>query len=154
MPSETGRLSSSAFAADYLARLCGAVGSVPVEAIQTLFLILDPFAAERKFIRFAALDPEGDEARRFVALEDWVNDGVPLALGVARNCGCSWYTDNDPGRGVWRVAGQPVLPQSLRRPPSWSCPAAIELSRRAPPNRSRQRSAGQRCCGRRLAMSE
>jgi polyhydroxyalkanoate synthase subunit PhaC len=103
-------------AADHLAGLCGAIGNVPVELIQTLFLILDPFAAERKFIRFAALDPEGDEARRFVALEDWVNDGVPLALGVARNCGCSWYTDNDPGRGVWRVAGQPVLPQSLRRP--------------------------------------
>ena len=109
-----GRLVS--LAADRLARLCGTVGSVPVELIQTLFFTLDPFAAERKFIRFAALDPEGDEARRFVALEDWINDGVPLALGVARDCARSWYGENDPGRGVWRVAGRPVSPRLLRRP--------------------------------------
>jgi polyhydroxyalkanoate synthase subunit PhaC len=75
-----------AFAADYLARLCGPVGSVPVEAIQALFFFLGPFTAERKFVRFATLDPEGNDARNFVALEDWINDGVPLAIEVARTC--------------------------------------------------------------------
>jgi polyhydroxyalkanoate synthase len=103
-------------AADCFAPLCGTTGTVPVELIQTLFFILDPFAAERKFIRFAGLDPAGDAARRFVALEDWINDGVPLALEVARGCARSWYGDNDPGRGVWRVAGQTVRPQLFRRP--------------------------------------
>jgi polyhydroxyalkanoate synthase subunit PhaC len=103
-------------ALDCVARLCGETGSVPVELIQTLFFILDPFAAERKFIRLAALDPAGDEARRFVALEDWINDGVPLAFEVARSCARSWYGENDPARGVWRVAGEPVRPQSFRPP--------------------------------------
>jgi polyhydroxyalkanoate synthase len=51
-----------------------------------------------------------------VALEDWINDGVPLSLGVARECARSWYGDNEPGKGWWRVAGQVVRPQSLRRP--------------------------------------
>jgi len=74
---------------------------VPVEAIQTLFFILDPFAAERKFIRFATLDPDSNDARSFVAVEDWINDGVPLAIGVARDCVRSWYRDNEPGRGLW-----------------------------------------------------
>ncbi len=103
-------------AADCLARLCGPVGSVPVEAIQTVFFILDPFTAERKFIRFATLDPEGNDARSFVALEDWINDGVPLAIEVARSCARSWYRDNEPCRGLWRVAGRLVRPQALRRP--------------------------------------
>jgi polyhydroxyalkanoate synthase len=103
-------------AVECLARACGNVGSVPVELIQTLFFILDPFAAERKFIRFAALDPDSEVARSFVALEDWVNDGVPLAVGVAQSCGLSWYHDNEPGRGQWRVAGQLVHPKHLRRP--------------------------------------
>jgi polyhydroxyalkanoate synthase len=101
---------------DCLPLICGTAGSVPVDVIQTLFFILDPFAAERKFMRFAALDPASEEARSFVALEDWLNDGVPLALGVARECLRSWYRDNEPGRGLWQVGGQPVDPQLLRRP--------------------------------------
>jgi polyhydroxyalkanoate synthase subunit PhaC len=101
---------------DWLAGICGTAGTLPVEAIQSLFFLLDPFSAERKFTRFAALDPEGDDARRFVALEDWINDGVPLSLAVARECARSWYGDNQPGKGLWRVAGQVVRPQSLRRP--------------------------------------
>lgn len=105
-----------ALAAGCLARLCGPVGSVPVEAIQTLFFILDPFTAERKFIRFATLDPDSNDARSFVAVEDWINDGVPLAIGVARDCVRSWYRDNEPGRGLWRVAGRLVRPQALHRP--------------------------------------
>jgi polyhydroxyalkanoate synthase subunit PhaC len=74
---------------------------VPVEAIQTLFYVLDPFTAARKFIRLATLDPDGDEARSFVALEDRINDGVPLAIEVARSCARSWYRDNEPSRGMW-----------------------------------------------------
>jgi polyhydroxyalkanoate synthase len=96
--------------------LCGIDGTVPIDVVQGLFFILDPFAAERKFTRFAKLDPESEEARSFVALEDWVNDGVPLALGVARECLRSWYRDNEPARGLWHVAGQQVDPALLRRP--------------------------------------
>jgi polyhydroxyalkanoate synthase len=102
--------------AEHLPLLCGAQDTVPVEVIQSLFFILDPFSAERKFTRFAGLDPDGNEARSFVALEDWLNDGVPLALGVADDCARSWYGDNDPGRGLWRVGGQRVNPRLLRRP--------------------------------------
>ncbi len=89
--------------------------SLPVELVQSLFFLLDPFLAERKFVRFAALDPVAEEARGFVALEDWINDGVPLPLTVARECLRSWYGDNAPGRGVWRVGGRAVRPQLLRR---------------------------------------
>jgi hypothetical protein len=105
-----------AFAADYLAHPCGPVASVPVEAIQALFFLLDPFTAERKCIRLATLDSEGNDARSFVVLEDWINDGVPLAIEVARTCARSWYRDNEPGRGLRRVAGWLVRPQALRRP--------------------------------------
>lgn len=94
----------------------GSRGAVPVEIVQSLFFALDPFLAERKFIRFAGLDPRGAEARGFVALEDWLNDGVPLAAGVARDCARSWYGDNAPARGLWQIAGRPVLPQEWRRP--------------------------------------
>jgi polyhydroxyalkanoate synthase len=90
--------------------------ALPVEIVQSLFFMLDPFLAERKFVRFAALDPASEAARDFVALEDWINDGVPLPIAVARQCLRSWYGDNAPGRGLWQIAGIKVQPQRLRRP--------------------------------------
>jgi polyhydroxyalkanoate synthase subunit PhaC len=103
-------------AAEDLVRLYGPDGTLPVDVIQGLFFGLDPFTAARKFIRFAALDPDSEEARSFVALEDWLNDGVPLAPAVARECARSWYRENEPGRGLWRVAGESVEPKRLLRP--------------------------------------
>ena len=102
--------------AECFASLSDAHGSVPVDVIQGLFFALTPFTAERKFTRFSALDPEGEEARAFVAVEDWLNDGVPLAPRVARDCARSWYGDNEPGRGLWRVGGERVDPELLHRP--------------------------------------
>jgi poly[(R)-3-hydroxyalkanoate] polymerase subunit PhaC len=89
---------------------------LPVSVIQSLFATLDPFLAERKFIRFAGLDPQGAAAKSFVALEDWINDGVPLARRVALECAQSWYRDNDPARAAWRVAGHPVRPGEVTAP--------------------------------------
>jgi polyhydroxyalkanoate synthase len=99
-------------AAEWLSRL-GDGETLPVAAIQSLFFALDPFLAERKFRRFAGLDPESEEARVFVALEDWINDGVPLASRVAQECAWAWYRDNLPGRGLWRVAGLRVTPRDF-----------------------------------------
>ena len=100
----------------WLPRFLGAGAALPLSVIQLLFLMLDPFLAERKFIRFGALDQESVAARAFVALEDWINDGVPLAHNVAIECLRSWYGDNTPARGLWEVAREPVRPQKLVAP--------------------------------------
>lgn len=94
----------------------GAIGEVPTDVLQTLFFMSDPQLAMRKFARFADLDPESDTARRFVATEDWINDGVPLALPTARNCLEGWYRRNEPARLAWRIAGRPVDPGRLQKP--------------------------------------
>jgi polyhydroxyalkanoate synthase len=91
-------------------------GLAPVDVIQTLFFLLDPFAAERKFARFGSYDPDSEEARLFVALEDWINGGAPLPLPVMQDCLRGWYGENEPARGLWRVADRRVEPQLLRLP--------------------------------------
>ena len=93
-----------------------ALGEVPVDVLQMLFAALDPMLALRKFQRFAALPPASAEERDVVAVEDWLNDGVPLALPVARECLGGWYGANTPGRGCWKVAGRPVLPERVAVP--------------------------------------
>lgn len=91
-------------------------GELPVDAIQALFAGLDPLLVVRKFVKFAGLDPASPSAAQFVALEDWLNDGVPLAADVTRECLGGWYGGNTPARGDWRIAGQPVNPREIQPP--------------------------------------
>lgn len=91
-------------------------GTLPVDVIQALFAGLDPWGVAAKYRAFARLDPASSRAAGFVALEDWLNDGVPLAAPVARECLGGWYGANTPARGTWRVAGAPVEPATLEMP--------------------------------------
>jgi polyhydroxyalkanoate synthase len=99
-------------------------GALPVDAIQTLFAMLDPFGIAQKFRAFARLRSDSDRAALFVALEDWLNDGVPLPAPVARQCLAGWYGRNEPGRLAWRIAGQVVDPAA------WDGPAFAAIPER------------------------
>jgi poly(3-hydroxyalkanoate) synthetase len=90
--------------------------ALPVDLLQSLFALLDPWGVADKYRGFARLPQNGARARLFVALEDWLNDGVPLAAEVARACLGEWYGENAPARGTWRIAGLPVDPAAIDRP--------------------------------------
>ncbi len=97
------------------------LGELPVDLLQAMFTTIDPLGVARKFCAFAGVAEPGkpspaDSARAddFVALEDWLNDGVALAGPVARECLAGWYGANTPARGEWRVAGSPVRPEEVR----------------------------------------
>lgn len=91
-------------------------GEIPIDVLQALFASLDPLLALRKFTRFAALAEGSSEERDFVAVEDWLNDGVPLALPAARECLGGWYGENAPARGCWRIAGTAISPPQIGVP--------------------------------------
>ena len=90
--------------------------ALPVDALQTLFTLLDPWGVGAKYRAFAGLDPGSDRARLFVALEDWLNDGIPLAAPLARACLGEWYGENRPARDLWSLAGMPVDPRKIDLP--------------------------------------
>ena len=109
-------------------------GTLPVEVIQALFAQLDPFGVARKFRAFARLKPGSERAAHFVALEDWLNDGVPLPAPVARECLGGWYGQNTSARLQWRVAGEAVDPAR------WQGPAFVAIPHRdriVPPDSAR-----------------
>lgn len=127
--------------AEPLGRLIDAAGSVPVDMLNAMFASLDPGLAARKFAAFARLKRRSARARDFVALEDWANDGVPLAGPVARECLFGWYGANTPARGEWRVGGGAILPEAARLPAIALVPerdrivppeSALPLARRLP----------------------
>jgi poly(3-hydroxyalkanoate) synthetase len=90
--------------------------TLPVDLLQAMFSLLEPYGIAAKYRAFARLDPASERARQFVALEDWLNDGIPLAAPVARECLGGWYGANTPARGRWRVAGLTVDPSRLALP--------------------------------------
>jgi polyhydroxyalkanoate synthase len=93
--------------------LLATLSELPVDVIQALFAALDPSLALRKFLDFARLDPASPRARQFVALEDWLNDGVAMAAPVVRECLGGWYGENTTATGRWHLAGRPVAPAKL-----------------------------------------
>ena len=109
-------------------------GTLPVDLLQVLFALLDPWGVAEKYRAFARLDPTGPRAQLFVALEDWLNDGVPLAAPVARECLTGWYGDNTPARGTWRIAGMNVMPEAIRTPCFIAAPARDRI---VPPESAR-----------------
>ncbi len=91
-------------------------GELPVDCLQAFFAALNPNLAGIKFRNFCRLDQSTAAAADFVALEDWLNDGVPLVEEVARECLVEWYGNNTPGRGEWRLGGRRVDPSELAVP--------------------------------------
>lgn len=91
-------------------------GVLPVDYVQALFHALDPMLVTGKFLKFDKLRQDGAAARDFVALEDWLNDGVDLPAPVARECLFGWYAENTPAEGAWRIAGTVVDPAKLAMP--------------------------------------
>ncbi|VAV88689.1 hypothetical protein MNBD_ALPHA02-2315 [hydrothermal vent metagenome] len=90
--------------------------AVAMNIMQLFFFSLDPTLSDRKFRKFDALDPASAESRDFVAIEDWANDGSPLAPGVARDCLCHWYRDNQPDKNRWSIGGNLINPAHLTLP--------------------------------------
>lgn len=113
-------------------------GGLPTDVLQSLFATIEPGGIVRKFIAFGQLSAGGAKARNFVALEDWLNDGVPLVAAVARECLFDWYVDNRPGRGEWQLAGARIVPQAFTKP----CLAMIPAHDRIVPPESALALAG------------
>lgn len=108
--------------------------ALPVDLLQSLFALLDPWGVAAKYRGFARLPQESARARLFVALEDWLNDGIPLAADVTRACLRDWYGANATAQGTWRIAGLAVNPCAVAAPSFVAVPAQDRI---VPPESAR-----------------
>lgn len=91
-------------------------GYLPSDWIQTVFASLDPFQTAQKFSHFADMDDDDLKAQIFVAVEDWLNDAVPLPGELARICLYDWFQKNVTYTGEWQVLGHDIRPAELDIP--------------------------------------
>jgi polyhydroxyalkanoate synthase len=79
-----------------------------MEVLQAAFWSLDPARTVKKFAEFGLLDPASADARRFVELEEWANEGEALPYPAAKELIEELFGEDRPGAGQWSVAGQAV----------------------------------------------
>lgn len=105
-------------------------GFAPVSLFQMLFALINPMQASVKFQKLAALDPASAEATHFVALEDWLADGIAMPVGAARDLLVDWQIRNLTASGQWRFLGGAVTPRAIEAPALIFCGRADSI---APP---------------------
>jgi polyhydroxyalkanoate synthase subunit PhaC len=89
-------------------------GVLPMEVLQIAFWNLDPNRTVAKYEALASADAAQLEA--FVTLEDWANEGPPLALAAARELFEDFFAADLIGRGEWQVDGVAIDPTALPCP--------------------------------------
>ena len=97
-----------------------------MEVLQASFWSLDPERTVSKFAEFGRLDPGSAEARRFVELEDWANEGEPFPIRRQRSLSRICSEQDQPGSGAWSVGGR-VSDRRIKVPP-------LQSHRRARPD--------------------
>ncbi|MFO1105424.1 MAG: alpha/beta fold hydrolase [Amaricoccus sp.] len=93
-----------------------AFGSIPVWLFQMLFALINPIQAAVKFRRLAQLDPAGPEAMLFVAMEDWLADGITMPARAAKDLLVGWQIHNLTARRQWSFLGGLVDARSITAP--------------------------------------
>ncbi len=95
---------------------------LPADVIHSLFYLTDPWIFEQKFRKFSNLQPESRAAKDFIALERWVNDGVPMTANVAKDCLLGWAQNNSLMKQKWKVGGKTIDPAAIRLPSLFAIP--------------------------------
>lgn len=88
----------------------------PVQPVvtQTIFHLIDPWRVQEKFSRYPFLSEK--EKTHFLAVEQWVNDGVPLANKVAEECFVDWPQGNILAKHQWKIGRRWIEPSEITCP--------------------------------------
>ncbi len=89
---------------------------MPAHRLQMIFAGVDPSLIAKKFSAFAGMKQDSEEAKLFVAVEDWVNGGSDLPSSTVQHTVGGWYLQNKPVRGEWTVAGAVVDAGKIAKP--------------------------------------
>lgn len=91
-------------------------GMIPTEFFQQLFALINPMQAAVKFRKLDNMDLNSFAANHFVAIEDWLADGVPLVTPSAKDVLIDWNLNNATAQGCWKLQGTSVELSAIQQP--------------------------------------
>ena len=99
-------------------------GYLPAEWTQALFASIDLDGAARKFGKFHHMEDGSSKERLFIAVEDWLNDGIDLNGNIAKMCIREWFSKNAPYKGEWEINDHKIEIENIE------CPTLIVASKK------------------------
>lgn len=84
--------------------------------IYAFFYAASPSAIHEHFKRFSQMKADSEEADAFIAIQHWLQDGVPLAHKVAKESFQAWPKNGGPYRSAITVAGEVIDPAQITLP--------------------------------------
>ncbi|TAE34242.1 MAG: alpha/beta hydrolase [Alphaproteobacteria bacterium] len=112
----TAKTGTGAYQAATIEAWCRAEPLLPGAYVSWLFYLADPMRCADKYTHFASLDDTSEAYHRFIAVEHWVNDTVPLTRAFARTCLIEWAVHNSTHRLQWKIQGETVRPAEISTP--------------------------------------
>lgn len=88
--------------------------TIPPIWVQSLFHLINPWRTQEAYQRVPMMGSA--EQKHFIAVEQWVNDGVPLVPAVAKECLINWPHHNTLYNGQWQVNGRTIDPSRIKTP--------------------------------------
>lgn len=85
-------------------------------SLQMLFASVEPLLAQKKFSKFLDVEEGSVSEKIFIAVEDWLNDGVDIPNVIAVETIQNWYGKNCLALGEWRIKGERVDIHSITIP--------------------------------------
>lgn len=92
------------------------IGLMPMEVLQTAFWQIDAARTIDKFAAFGRACDDPAAVAKFVAVEDWANEGPPLTCAAATELFEAMLRDDVTSAGRWTVGGRVIDPAALGMP--------------------------------------
>lgn len=89
---------------------------IPADYVQMLFYASNPWVFHHKFQHFSTVPQNSQSAEDFVAIEQWVNDGVAITSALAEECLIDWTQSNITRKNQWQLEGKIIDPSIIRKP--------------------------------------
>ena len=91
-------------------------GMIPTELFQQLFALINPMQAATTFRKLDNMELNSPAAIHFVAIKDWLSDGVPLVAPSAKGILIDRNLNNTTANGHWKFQGKHVHLSAIRQP--------------------------------------
>lgn len=108
------RLALDAEMLEQMEKHIGTMDTVPSACVQSVFHMVNPWHFQEKFSQFINL--KNKDRDHFIAVEAWVNDGIPMARRVAKECLIDWPQRNTLAQLKWQIDGRTINPEKIDVP--------------------------------------
>ncbi len=125
---QLGSVDNGQFLSTTIQKLSNVFGGLPFEFLQYLFAAIDPNQFAAKFLRFSQMDAMSPEAKQFVIIEDWLNDGLALTGPAADDLLVKWHIQNQIINGDWTINDTVIGAEKITVPGLFICGKTDSIS--------------------------